>query len=197
MTRTNEDLIVRAVALLKSDLSLTELVQFHILLKSRPDVMRFEAELLDAIKQIEEALDGGDESTEHIPSPLEADPVIPALTSRARDLSLAITNPATLARKLREELEQIAGPSASRLYYIGAEFDGTDNVSFKIARMTPNFVAEFRGDLSSAQLGLSTQFTTRGGWKVAVGVNASTTRDPEGVGGGYSTAGSFSVTITR
>lgn len=102
-------------------------------------------------------------------------PVVSALESRARDLSLSIVNPATLATKLRESLLDIAGPDAAVTYHIGASYDNaTRQVNVQIARVSPSFVALLKADSRSTSLGLAYQKRTDGGWNVAVGVQVET-----------------------
>lgn len=129
------------------------------------------------------------------------DPIIPALEQRARDLSMAIVNPKTLARKLKESLVEQVG-DAARFYHIGASFDG-ENVHVQIAAVTPEFVFKLDGDSSgSATLGAAWVRTTEKGWRVSVGVEARAAIWDEAVeervkSGAYSVGASFSVTVAR
>ena len=141
------------------------------------------------------------------------DAVVSALESRARDLSLAIVNPATLATKLRESLIDIAGPDAAVTYHIGASYDHQSRqVNVQIARVSPSFVALLKSDLYKTSLEFTYQKRTDGGWNVAVGVQieaeskftglsakSGTVRRPPGLKPpkGSNVKASFSVTLSR
>lgn len=132
-----------------------------------------------------------------LPSP---DPILTQLESRARDLSLSIVNPATLAKKLRETLIETVGPEKSKAYHIGASFDG-EKVDFNISYLSPTLLISIVGDTNrDLTLGLSYHRTTQGGWNVEVGVEATIGRgvDPqirEQIRSGLKS--SFSVTISK
>lgn len=117
----------------------------------------------EGIETIEPTDDSGD----------SGDPVLTHLSSRARDLSLAISNPATLASKLREELESIAG-DASILYHIGAKYDG-ERVDVQISRLSPSTVARFNltrlGSHNQASLSMAYHRTLASGWELSVGAD--------------------------
>lgn len=129
--------------------------------------------------------------------------VIPALSSRARDLSLAITNPATLARKLRESLIELVGPEQSRVYHIGAAYSSkTGEVQVQIAAVSPALLSRFQASSKHGmELEVAYQRTMNGGWEVAVGAKVSVA--PMGEGNllrapeDYSLGASFSVTVRR
>lgn len=124
---------------------------------------------------------------------LEGQQVVQALERRAQDLSLAL-NPGAIARKLREELVATVGPDKAVAYYIGASTEDGKNIKFEIARLGPRFLARLTGDTSGAELQLAHETTTSGGWRVSVGVAASTSFDkPKG----SRMQGAFSVTIAR
>jgi hypothetical protein len=133
------------------------------------------------------------------------DPIISQLTQRAHDLSLSIVNPATLAGKLRETLEETVGPDKATAYHIGATFDG-EKVDFQIAYFSPSLLISLKGNTNrDLSLGLSWLRTTKGGWKVEVGVGATmiepnnssnSSKDHIKAIGGDIKA-SFSVTISK
>jgi len=132
------------------------------------------------------------------------DPTISALSSRARDLSLSIANPATLARKLRESLIELVGPDHSRAYHIGAAYDSsTGEVQVQIAAVSPHLLAQFHAS-STYGVELETAYQrTVNGWEVAVGAKVSAAPMGEGTGNllhapkDYSLGASFSVVVRK
>lgn len=101
------------------------------------------------------------------------DPVLSLLESRARDLSLSIINPSTLAKKLRETLIETVGPDKSTAYYIGATFDG-EKVDFQISYLSPSLLVALRGNTDrDVTLGVSWQRMIGDGWKVEVGADVA------------------------
>lgn len=130
------------------------------------------------------------------------DPTLTALSSRARDLSLAIANPATLARKLRESLIDLVGPEQSRAYHIGASYDSeTGEVQVQIAAVSPTLLARLQASSTHGmELEVAYQRTVNG-WEVAVGAKVSAAPMGEGnllrAPDDYALGASFSVTVRR
>lgn len=129
--------------------------------------------------------------------------VTSALSSRARDLSLSITNPPTLARKLRESLIDLVGPEHSRAYHIGAAYSSeTGEVQVQIAAVSPTLLARFQASTThGAELEVAYQRTVNG-WEVAVGAKVSAAPMGEGrsllrAPDDYSLGASFSVTVRK
>lgn len=124
----------------------------------------------------------------------EPDRVVSALEGRARDLSMAIDRPEVLAKKLRESLVDLVGPEKAVAYYIGAELkDGA--IQYQVARLGPRFLTRFSGTGNRAELQVAYQHTSEGGWKIAVGVSASTSS--LGRPRGSSVTGGFSIVVSR
>jgi hypothetical protein len=130
--------------------------------------------------------------------------VVEALESRARDLSLAIVNPKTLATKLREELVGLVGPEDALAFHLSAAYNkASGQTTFRIAAVTPDFLAKLESGAAGTTLGVSYQ-KTRGGWTVAVGVEASSSRGPSLSllekrldSEDYQLAASFTVTLRK
>ncbi len=113
-----------------------------------------------------------DNDTSIVNGNLSDDPIITQLTQRAQDLSLSIINPATLACKLRETLEETVGPNKSNAYHIGATFDGK-KVDFQIAYFSPSLLISLQGNTNQdLSLGVS-WLKTINGWKVEVGIETA------------------------
>jgi hypothetical protein len=122
---------------------------------------------------------------------------IAAMETRARDLSMAF-RPEALPKKLREELVGLVGEEAARAFHISAIYDkATGEAAFKIAAVTPDFLAKLESGEGGTTLGVSYR-KTRGGWTIAVGVEASSARgllDRRLKSEDYNLAASFSVTL--
>lgn len=139
------------------------------------------------------------------PSSPSADPAdietLKTLSYRARDLSLSITNPATLSRKLRESLIEMVGPDRSQAFHIAGRYDSTtQEARFEIAYLGPNFVSMIGIDNTGAEVGLGYQRTIGDGWEMNIGlaVSAGWTGDRlKDVGKLAGLKAEFSVTIAR
>lgn len=126
-------------------------------------------------------------------SPVSTDPILDALTQRAKDLSLSVVNPQTLATKLRESLKEIAGTS-SVSYHIGLNFQPDGTLKAEISYLTPHLVASLAATEQSAEIGIAYTNSTESGWKIAVGLAAHDDfKAPKGAG----LVASFSVTISK
>lgn len=135
------------------------------------------------------------------PSPADIE-TLKALSYRARDLSLSITNPATLSRKLRESLIEMVGPDRSQAFHIAGSFNGSTNEArFEIAHLGPNFVSMIGiGKNTGAEIGMGYRRTVGNGWEVDVGVavSAGWTGDRlKDIGKLAGTKAEFSITIAR
>ncbi len=133
-------------------------------------------------------------ATEKKTVPSKSDPIIDALKQRSKDLSRSITNPKTLATKLRESLVDLAGKDAI-VYHIGVEYNATTQTAkVEISRLTPHFVAKLDSTLTTASIGLAYTNQTASGWKIAVGLEVSDNfKKPHGSG----VVASFGVTISK
>lgn len=99
------------------------------------------------------------------------DDPISILTTRARDLSLAISNPKTLATKLRETLIDTVGPQKASTFHLSISYNSETNLAnITISQVTPSFTGMITADPLTHNLsaGASWQRTVNG-WEIGVG----------------------------
>ena len=122
------------------------------------------------------------------------DPVVAVVEKRAAELAHAGLSPQGFGRKLREEVVSTVGPDKAAAYFIGASTEDGENIKFEVARMGPRFLARLIGDQERAELKLSYEHTTAGGWRIGIAVSAAAPyQRPKGA----RVQGSFSVLIAR
>ena len=107
----------------------------------------------------------------------------------------ASSGPSASAAELsREEVVSTVGPDKAAAYFIGASTEDGENIKFEVARMGPRFLARLIGDQERAELKLSYEHTTAGGWRIGIAVSAAAPyQRPKGA----RVQGSFSVLIAR
>jgi len=125
------------------------------------------------------------------------DHTIQAISDRAKDLSLSIINPETLARKLRESLVDLVGDEKAQTYFISASL--ADNlVNVQVGVISPNVLLTLK--YAGNELSLSSAYQKKvNGWDVAVGVQVGLNKRgikkiSTGLG---SVQASFAVKISR
>jgi len=128
------------------------------------------------------------------------DPTIQAISDRAKDLSLSIINPETLARKLRESLVDLVGNEKAQTYFISASL--VDNlVNVRVGVISPNVLLNLK--YAGNELSLSSAYQKKiNGWDVAVGVQVGTNIGKRGVkriGNGltYNIESSFMIKVSK